>query len=291
MHPISVNNIVKKFSEALPIKRGINFHLLSSFGKSVAKPLLEELIKGGFTNCFVTSYIGEFKYDAMPTARIREPIKVIDFYTKERLDERGHVRHRHYNPDVADNKVITYWDQGSVKQQGYQQWIKEHIERYSQKERKNLWIHNNIAIMIEISSWIEDEMLKLSNSNLKKVIFCLIEVASLFHINCFAPGYNEGDILNMNLGLLRSIDHLLIMPKYDYRKEFAQLHEAYEQFRKAIYPIIPAELEDLGYDIKSFQNPITEGSKTRKVCNLKQPENLIRLILEGYILDFSVFIF
>ena len=285
---ISPKTMAVLLARSLPVRRGINFHLLSSFGKLIAVPFMHELVNNGFTNCFVTSYLGEFGVIAGDVLTVNDVIKIYDFSTKDRMSERGNIMHRSQNPALADNKVITFWRNGKAEQQGYQQWIKENVAKYTPDQRKNLWVQNNIAVLIEISEWLEEQMMKFNpKDKIHKVLFFLIDIASSFHIELFAPGYDERDVMNILLGLFKSMDIVVLTPFPD-DERYRDFKESYMRFRRTILPIIPIELHALGYDIASLQHPLADNPRrVFSVPSLISTRELVDKMLVGEIVDFS----
>ncbi len=297
--PISPQDMAYIFSRAIPIKHGITFHLLSSFGKLVATPFMEELIKVGFTNCFIVSYISDFEVQTSSVDSLSDIIRIYDFSTKDRKDYRKKLMHRSNNPKVADNKIITYWSCGAIRQKGYQEWLKEHVQCYTKNQRKNLWIYNNIAILNELSSWLEEQMMKLSSDKLNRqskvrdVLYCLIAIASSFHVKLLSMNYDEQDLLNLIIGLFKSIDLfiLLLAPTIPSEVDiFRIFKEEYGTFRSSLLPIVPIEFDSLGYDMKELRLPKATVNHHR-VQDLEKISFLTKKLLETRTLDFSAVIY
>ncbi len=183
--------------ETLPIQRGINFHLLIHEGFMLAAPLLRELINTGFQNCFVVSYIGNVEVMASYEEKSYHPIKLYDFRSRDRRDvARKKIIHNQDKPGLPDNKIITYWAHGSVRQEGYRDWIKSNPEKYSLEYRKNLWIQNTTAIITEMIHWLESESTQsYISSDLRKVLCSLANLVTTFHQNILENNFAEVNCL------------------------------------------------------------------------------------------------
>ena len=272
-------------AKSLPIHTNINFHLIGSYGDKVASELLETLIGAGFKNCFVTSYTGKVVIQSEGAESVDFAIRIKDISTAERMNYRDILTHRRNRPEMADNKVITYWSGGGVRQMPYQQWIKTHIECYDPEQRKNLWIYSNIAILVEITHWLYAEVEKIDgDNNLVNILMLISKCVMYFQSEMFNANYNEQILLCFIIGIFKSLDLLVE------ENDFAGLNDSYGKFRQSILPIVPIELEAMNYQVSQAIAVSSSATMEKffRITRLKtSPIIIVEHLLQDEVLDFS----
>ena len=326
---VNFHDLATLFKQALPKTSEINFHLMFSNSFMAAGPMLEAFIQAGFTNCFITSYNCDFTFYQSTEDQSWLTIKLFDFGSAGHLDHaRRRILHKKDKPEYEDNKIIAYYANGKVRQEGYREWIKRNPGKYSVAYRKNLWIQNMTAILSEITAWLDNETKNSDNSrSLQNVLGSLRNLAINFDRRMLEIKFDHQEYLQFLLSLFKSLDLITLYYDRHYQpivhyadklsksiitaavssvstsqeketatknppaagqKEFTPFKECYCDFRKMVLPIIPVEFKNSGYKVQELVEP--SGNECFKVTENLSLDNITEKMINNSVPDFTDFL-
>ena len=132
----------------------IVFHLISCSAQKFAGEFIGELYRHNFRNVFVVSYKNEvigFQLGKSASNIFR----VKDFSTDERTyikDRTMHFIHHSEQPDVEENKILSYLNSGRMVQIPYHEAIKAHSHLQLQKKNFFMYDHQLLNCRVVIVS-------------------------------------------------------------------------------------------------------------------------------------------